>query len=81
MIGHKEGDMVSKEFIARLLDDPRSRAELENLAGVSRGFIRDIETGRKRPRRGDPRVVALGRELGLGFDECFRRYGANDETI
>ena len=74
--------MVSKSFITRLLDDPRGRTELEDLAGIPHGFIRDVKTGRKRPKRGDPRVAALGRVLGMELEDCFyRRSRAEQEDL
>ena len=73
--------MISREFLNRLLDDRRSRTELERSAGVYRGFIRDIVTDRIRPKRGDPRIAALGRVLGLDLQECFRRAMGDDDEL
>jgi hypothetical protein len=70
--------MVSKAFIVELLADRRPRKELEAKAGVAPGTVKKILTGDIRPRRGDPRVIALGRALGLSLQQCFYEYKPED---
>ena len=73
--------MVSKTMLIELLGWPGDWKVLEKQAGVKLGIVRDILAGRVRPRHGDPRVIALGRALGLRLEDCFYRYGADDEDL
>jgi len=65
--------MVSKEFKARLKLDPRPNYKIAWMAGVNPTVLSQIITGYVRPKRNDPRVIKVGKLLGISPEECFQK--------
>ena len=62
---------MNNEFKIRVKLDPRPQYKLAWMAGVNPTVLSQIITGYVRPKRNDPRVVKVGKALGLSPDECF----------
>ncbi len=63
--------MVSQEFVAAVRLSPRRAYQIAHEAGVHPSTLSAILNGIVRIRPGDPRVVAVGKVLGLSPTECF----------
>lgn len=71
---------VSKAFIAAVkLSDQRSY-KLAMIAGLNPSTLSKIICGIERVKPNDPRVLAVGRILGLKPDECFEK-GEKEEVV
>jgi hypothetical protein len=62
---------VSREFIAGVKLFPGLRWHLARQAGLHPSVLSKLVSGAEQPRIGDPRVIAVGRILGLTPRECF----------
>lgn len=65
--------MISKKFRDAVKLDSRPQYELAWQAGINPTTLSQIIIGYVRPRYGDPRVIRVGKLLGLEESECFER--------
>ena len=63
--------MVSQTFITAIKLSPRRAYQIAHEAGVHPSTLSAILNGIVRIRRGDPRVIAVAKVLGLSPTECF----------
>jgi len=66
------GWMISKKFKNAVKLDPRPQYKLAWMADVNPVVLSQIITGYMRPKHRDPRVIRIGKLLGLKEDECFK---------
>ena len=62
---------ISERFLIRLKLADEPAYKIAQRAGVNPPTLSALIRGSLKPRPGDPRIVAVGRELGLRADECF----------
>lgn len=61
----------SRRFIEALKLHPDPAYRIAYRAGVHPNTLSKLVSGYIRPRVGDRRIVAVGRELGLAVEDCF----------
>ena len=63
--------MLSPEFVRRirLADEPAYH--IANRAAIHPCTLSKLLNGQERVKPGDPRVIAVGRVVGLSAEECF----------
>lgn len=69
--------MISRRFIEEIKLNPEPQYKLAWKAELNPVVLSQIITGYIRPKRNDPRVVRVGRVLGLSAEECFEEDAVN----
>ena len=64
--------MLTKEFKDTLKLDKRPQYKIAWEAGIHPVTLTQITTGYIRPKNGDPRVIRVGKIIGLKANECFK---------
>lgn len=64
---------LSQRFIYAVKLGPYRAYHLAHQAGLHPATLSKLITGAERVKPGDPRVIAVGRVLGLGPEECFEQ--------
>jgi hypothetical protein len=64
--------MISEKFKIAVKLDPRQQYKLAWMAGVNPTVLSQIITGYIRPKPGDPRVIKVGKILGIPAEDCFQ---------
>ena len=64
-------DMLSLKLIERLNRSEIRQYKIANAAGISPGQLSAFKNGIYPVRPGDPRIIRVGKILGLRADECF----------
>jgi hypothetical protein len=67
---------LSRRFIEAVKLAPRPAYRIAQEAGVHPATLSKLLTGAERIRQADPRVVAVGRVLGIQPEECFEEASA-----
>jgi hypothetical protein len=62
---------VSQKFIAALKLSPLPAYKIAWSAGVNPTMLSKLINGIERPKPGDPRIIDVGRVLGIPAEECF----------
>ncbi len=65
--------MVSKELRAAIKLGEEPAYKIAHRAGISSSTLSKLICGIDKVRPGDPRVLAVGRVLGLKPEECFEK--------
>ena len=68
-------EKLSREFLVRLKLGSQPAYAVAQAADVHPATLSKLISGAERLRPGDPRIVAVGKVLGLTADECFEREG------
>ena len=63
--------MLSRLFIESVKRSPRPQYLIAHDAGLHPATLSKLLTGAERVKPNDPRVVAVGRVLGLAAAQCF----------
>ena len=63
--------LVSRALIERIKLSSTPAYRLAHRAGCHPSTLSKLLHGAERVRESDPRIIAVGRELGLSPDECF----------
>lgn len=63
--------MISKKFTKALKLHPERHYVIALQAGIHPSTLSKLVNGIAKPKPHDPRVVAVGKVLGLSPDECF----------
>ena len=65
--------MISKKFRDTVKLDSRRQYKLAWKAGINPTTLSQFVTGYVKPKYGDPRVLRVGKILGLRPEECFEK--------
>lgn len=77
MVAHFFGEntMLSEKFIIALKLDPRPQYKIAWEAGLNPTTLSQLLTGYARIKRNDPRIIAVGKVIGVKERECFSHGG------
>jgi len=65
--------VISQELVKRFRLSPLRGYQIAQLAGLHPSTLSKLVTGIEHPKNKDPRIIAVGRVLGLKPDECFEQ--------
>ena len=63
--------MLSSKLIEKLTLSEMKQYKIANAAGMSPGQLSAFKNGIYPVQKGDPRIIRVGKVLGLKADECF----------
>jgi len=63
--------MLSRKFIVSVKCNKLKNYEIAHLAGLHPSTLSRVMNGIERVKRNDPRVIKVGRVLGMNPEECF----------